>query len=291
MFNGLIREIAQVASFSGDLLRLRARYRPALGDSVAVNGACLSVTRLFADGFAVQLSSETARVIVAQNLRGSVHIEPAMRIGDRIDGHLIQGHVDAVGEIYKISKLASGVDFFIRAPLHIAPLLAPKGSVAIDGVSLTINEVLAGGGTRGRNFNGQGFDGGNFIRKELRDANFNGSGLNFNGASLRGPNSSSSNSVRDLNSLGTNLKSGVQSCAIRLTIIPLTLKDTLFGSYKIGRRVNIETDLLARYVAAQLRFAGGRPASRGTVAASDESTASGKEGLSWDAVDKILSLY
>ena len=284
MFNGLIREIAQVASFSGDLLRLRARYRPALGDSVAVNGACLSVTRLFADGFAVQLSSETARVIAAQNLRGSVHIEPAMRIGDRIDGHLIQGHVDAVGEIYKISKLASGVDFFIRAPLHIAPLLAPKGSVAIDGVSLTINEVLEGGGTHGRNFNSQGLDGENFIRKELRDAN-------FNGASLREPNSSGSNSVRDPNSLGANLKSGAQSCAIRLTIIPLTLKDTLFGSYKIGRRVNIETDLLARYVAAQLGFAGGQLIGRGTDAARCASAEGEKEGLSWDAVDKILSLY
>ncbi len=284
MFNGLIREIAQVASFSGDSLRLRARYRPALGDSVAVNGACLSVTRLFADGFAVQLSSETARVIAAQNLRGSVHIEPAMRIGDRIDGHLIQGHVDAVGEIYKISKLASGVDFFIRAPLHIAPLLAPKGSVAIDGVSLTINEVLGGGGSHGRNFNDQGLDGGNFTHKELH-------GANFNGASLRGPNSSGSNSVRDPNFLGANLKSGAQSCAIRLTIIPLTLKDTLFGSYKIGRRVNIETDLLARYVAAQLGFACGQPVGCGTVAARDESAKGEKEGLSWDAVDKILSLY
>nr|WP_314891941.1 riboflavin synthase [uncultured Campylobacter sp.] len=284
MFNGLIREIAQVASFSGDLLRLRARYRPALGDSVAVNGACLSVTRLFADGFTVQLSSETARVIAAQNLRGSVHIEPAMRIGDRIDGHLIQGHVDAVGEIYKISKLASGVDFFIRAPLHIAPLLAPKGSVAIDGVSLTINEVLEGSGTPGRNFNSQGLDGGNFIRKESRCAN-------FNGASLHGPNSSGSNSVRDPNSLDGNLKSGAQSCAIRLTIIPLTLKDTLFGSYKIGRRVNIETDLLARYVAAQLRFVGGQLVGRGTVAARDVSAEGEKDELSWDAVDKILSLY
>ena len=284
MFNGLIREIAQVASFSGDLLRLRARYRPALGDSVAVNGACLSVTRLFADGFAVQLSSETARVIAVQNLRGPVHIEPAMRIGDRIDGHLIQGHIDAVGEIYKISKLASGVDFFIRAPLHIAPLLAPKGSVAIDGVSLTINEVLGGGGTHGRNFNSQGLDGGNFIRKEPR-------GANFNGASLRGLNFSGSNSVRDPNSLGANLKSKAQSCAIRLTIIPLTLKDTLFGTYKIGRRVNIETDLLARYVAAQLGFAGGRLVGRGTVAVRDVSADGEEEGLSWDAVDKILSLY
>jgi len=283
MFNGLIREIAQVTSFSGDLLRLRARYRPALGDSVAVNGACLSVTRLFADGFAVQLSSETARIIAAQNLRGSVHIEPAMRLGERIDGHLIQGHVDAVGEIYKISKLTSGVDFFIRAPLHIAPLLAPKGSVAIDGVSLTINEVLEGSGTHGRNFNSQGLEGGNFTRKEPRSAN-------FSGASSRGLNYSGSNSVRDPSSLGANLKSGAQSCTIRLTIIPLTLKDTLFGSYKIGRRVNIETDLLARYVAAQLRFAGGQPV-RGTVVARDTSAEGEKDRLSWDAVDKILSLY
>lgn len=260
MFNGLIREIAQVASFSGDSLRLRARYRPALGDSVAVNGACLSVTRLFADGFAVQLSSETARVIAAQNLRGPVHIEPAMRLGERIDGHLIQGHIDAVGEIYKISKLASGVDFFIRAPLHIAPLLAPKGSVAIDGVSLTINEVL---------------EGGNFTHKDRKSSH----GANF-----------SSNYVHDLNSLGANLKSGAQSCAIRLTIIPLTLKDTLFGTYKIGRRVNIETDLLARYVAAQLGFSGGQPVC-GTDTARDASADGEQDGLSWDAVDKILSLY
>ena len=262
MFNGLIREIAQVASFSGDLLRLRARYRPALGDSVAVNGACLSVTRLFADGFAVQLSSETARVIAVQNLRGPVHIEPAMRLGERIDGHLIQGHVDAVGEIYKISKLPSGVDFFIRAPLHIAPLLAPKGSVAIDGVSLTINEVL---------------EGGNFTHKDRKSSH----SANFSG----------SNSVCDPSSLGVNLKSEAQSCAIRLTIIPLTLKDTLFGSYKIGRRVNIETDLLARYVAAQLGFAGGQLVGRGTVAARDASTEGEQDGLSWDTVDKILSLY
>ncbi len=283
MFNGLIREIAQVASFSGDLLRLRARYRPALGDSVAVNGACLSVTRLFADGFTVQLSSETARVIAAQNLRGPVHIEPAMRLGERIDGHLIQGHVDAVGEIYKISKLASGVDFFMRAPLHIAPLLAPKGSVAIDGVSLTINEVLEIGGSHGRNFKDQCLDGENFTHKEPR-------GANFNGASLRGLNSSGSNSVCDPSSLSVNLKSEAQSCAIRLTIIPLTLKDTLFGSYKIGRRVNIETDLLARYVAAQLGFAGGQPVC-GMDTARDESAEGEKEGLSWDAVDKILSLY
>ena len=140
-------------------------------------------------------------------------------------------------------------------------------------MSLTINEVLAGGG--------------NFAHKDRKGSH----GANSSGSSLHGQNFSDSNSVRDLNSLGANLKSEAQSCAIRLTIIPLTLKDTLFGIYKIGRRVNIETDLLARYVAAQLGFAGGQLVGRGTVAAHDASAEGEQDGLSWDAVDKILSLY
>ena len=204
MFNGLIREIAQVASFNGDLLRLRARYRPALGDSVAVNGACLSVTRLFADGFAVQLSSETARVIAAQNLHGPVHIEPAMKLGERVDGHLMQGHIDFVGVISAIKKHENGVDFYIDLPREAMALMANKGSVGVEGVSLTINEILAKG--------------------------------------------------------------------IRLTIIPITFRDSLFGTFKVGRRVNIESDLLARYVARMLE-------------------AKQNGGLSWDDVERISSLY
>mgnify|MGYP000888930182 FL=1 len=77
MFNGLIREIAQVASYSQNTLRLKASYRPNLGDSVAVNGACLSVTQLHTDGFSVELSAETRAHIATENLRGRVHIETA----------------------------------------------------------------------------------------------------------------------------------------------------------------------------------------------------------------------
>ena len=90
MFNGLIREIAEVISFSGNSLRIRAKFRPEhIGDSIAINGACLSVTQILADGFVVEISSETATLIATQNFKGRVHIEPAMRLGDRIDGHLV----------------------------------------------------------------------------------------------------------------------------------------------------------------------------------------------------------
>ena len=207
MFNGLIREIAEVASFSGNLLRIRAKFRPEhIGDSIAINGACLSVTQILSDGFVVEISSETAAVIATGNFKGRVHIEPAMKLGERIDGHLVQGHIDGVGEITKINKLKSGYDFFINLPKNLLPFVANKGSIAIDGVSLTINEVLERG--------------------------------------------------------------------IRLTIIPQTMKDTLFGEYKVGRKVNVESDLLARYVARILEFNQNK-----------------KEGLSWDQVNLISSLY
>lgn len=210
MFNGLIREIAQVASYSQNTLRLKASYRPNLGDSVAVNGACLSVTQLHADGFSVELSAETRAHIVMENLRGRMHIEPAMRLADRVDGHLLQGHVDAIGEVVRIERRENGVDFYINLPSSVMPLMANKGSIAVEGVSLTINEVLSTG--------------------------------------------------------------------VRLTIIPITFRESLFGEFEPGRRVNVESDLLARYVARQLEF--GRGAQNG-----------GKSEISWDESQHIASLY
>ncbi|WP_314040250.1 riboflavin synthase [Campylobacter showae] len=210
MFNGLIREIAQVASYSQNTLRLKASYRPNLGDSVAVNGACLSVTQLHADGFSVELSAETRAHIVMENLRGRMHIEPAMRLADRVDGHLLQGHVDAIGEVVRIERRENGVDFYINLPSSVMPLMANKGSIAVEGVSLTINEVLPTG--------------------------------------------------------------------VRLTIIPITFRESLFGEFEPGRRVNVESDLLARYVARQLEF--GRGAQNG-----------GKSEISWDESQHIASLY
>ncbi|BCX79742.1 riboflavin synthase [Campylobacter sp. 19-13652] len=189
MFNGLIREIATVYSLSAHELRLKSKFRPeAIGDSIAVNGACLSATAIYDDGFSVRLSSESVEHLAMINYKAKsrVHIEPAMRLGERIDGHLMQGHIDAIGKISKIVKRESGSDFYIDLPQYALPLVAHKGSIGVDGVSLTISEITATG--------------------------------------------------------------------VRLSIIPITLKDTLFGEYTVGRKVNIETDLLARYIQRQIEF-------------------------------------
>lgn len=205
MFNGLIREFGEVVKFDGKTLSLKSSLKPNIGDSIAVNGACLSIVKVFYNGFNVELSDESKSVLAVQNLKGKVHLEPALKVGDRVDGHFVQGHIDGLGEIYKITTLKSGFDFFIKLPLNLMPLMANKGSVAIDGVSLTINEVLKDG--------------------------------------------------------------------IRLTIIPLTMKDTLFGEYKVGRVVNVESDLLARYTKRILGY-------------KDK-----KKELSWEEIDHISSLY
>ena len=204
MFNGLIREIAQVVSYSQNILRLKANFRPNLGDSIAVNGACLSVIKLHEDGFSVELSAESRANIAVENLKERVHIEPAMRLGDRVDGQLMQGHIDFIGKISNIKKNENGVDFYIDLPREAMSLMSNKGSVGVEGVSLTINEILPKG--------------------------------------------------------------------IRLTIIPITFRDSLFDTFKVGRRVNIESDLLARYVARQL-------------------FCKQDSGLSWDDVERISSLY
>ncbi|MBF0928304.1 MAG: riboflavin synthase, partial [Campylobacter concisus] len=102
MFNGLIRELAEVISYSQNVLRLKAKFRPNLGDSIAVNGACLSVIKLYDDGFSVELSAESRTNVAVENLSGLVHIEPAMKLGERVDGHLMQGHIDFIGVISAI---------------------------------------------------------------------------------------------------------------------------------------------------------------------------------------------
>ncbi|EAJ8387454.1 riboflavin synthase [Campylobacter jejuni] len=203
MFNGLIREIAKVQSYQNNTLSLKAKYRPNLGDSIAINGACLSVTKLYEGGFEAELSRESRTHIAIENLKDKVHIEPALRYGDRIDGHLMQGHIDFIGTLEKIQKDENGVDFYISLPKEAMKFMAEKGSIAVDGVSLTINEILKNG--------------------------------------------------------------------IRLTIIPITFKETLFKDYQVGRKINIESDLLARYIYAQLQ---------------------GKnKGLSWEEVERISYLY
>ncbi len=202
MFTGLIREFAHVVGYENNLLTLKASYKPSIGDSIAVNGVCLTVVRVFDGGFSVELSLETRALIAVENLKGEVHMEPALALGDRLDGHMVQGHVDCLGEVKAINVRENGVDMYISLPKEFIIFVIPKGSITIDGVSLTVNEV--------------------------------------------------------------------GKSDFRLTIIPHTFEKTLFKSYKVGRIVNIETDMFARYIYHMFKR---------------------DKGLDWAGIDRILASY
>ncbi len=143
MFNGLIKHFAKVQSFDGKRLCVACDLSAELGDSIALNGACLSVTEVFSGGFCVEMSSESAAVLPLENYTSGkvLHAESAMRFGDKVDGHLVQGHVDGVGRIVRVEKRESGTDFFVELPCCVLPFVAKKGSICVDGVSLTVSEI------------------------------------------------------------------------------------------------------------------------------------------------------
>ena len=205
MFTGLIREMATVVSLSNNTLTLKAKYQPKIGDSIAINGACLTVIATNKNTFSVELSPESQKVLAMDNYKNSVHMEPAMMMGDRFEGHIVQGHVDCIGKITSIKTNGNSTDFFVQLPCEFIKFVIPKGSITIDGISLTVNDV--------------------------------------------------------------DTKNNI----FRLTIIPHTIKNTLFLNYKIGSAVNIETDMFARYVFNMFK----------------------KEdnNLSWNDVDKVMARY
>lgn len=207
MFTGLIREIAHVKTLSGSTLTLRAKHQAKIGDSIAINGACLTVVKVLGDGFSVELSPESQKLLAMENYKNEVHIEPAMMMGDRFEGHVVQGHIDTLGTIKDIKNNGNSFDVFIEVEKKSTPFIVPKGSITIDGVSLTVNDV-----------NGTVF---------------------------------------------------------RLTIIPHTMRETLFKNYSKGSKVNIETDMFARYVSHILAH----------------QTSSKTETLTWDAVDSMTAHY
>ncbi len=205
MFTGLIRELASVVSFANNILTLKANYVPKIGDSIAINGACLTAVKVVNGTFSVELSLESQKTLAMENYNSIVHIEPAMMMGDRFEGHIVQGHVDCIGTIKTIQQNGNSVDFFISIPSKYLRFVIPKGSITIDGVSLTVNDVL-------------------------KDS-------------------------------------------FRLTIIPHTINNTLFKNYKINSKVNIETDMFARYIFNMFK------------GKNDD------EKLSWDKVDQIMANY
>ena len=155
MFTGLVEASGQLARRErrGIDVTLTLRAPAALvsqltlGESVAVDGACLTVTRFGGDHFSVDASSETLdRTTLGQRREGdSVHLERALRLGDRLGGHWVSGHIDAVGSLRSTEPLGAAKRLWFNAPPLVMRYVIPKGSIAIDGASLTVNEVDAAG--------------------------------------------------------------------------------------------------------------------------------------------------
>jgi riboflavin synthase len=205
MFTGLIREIATVKNYRNNILTIQSTHKAKLGDSIAINGVCLTVIKVHSDGFDLELADETRSIIDESKISGKVHLEPAMQMNDRFEGHIVQGHVDCVGEVARIVKRENGTDFYIKVDPRYITHIIPKGSITVDGISLTVNDVY--------------------------------------------------------------------NDSFRLTIIPHTLENTLMKTYKVGTKLNIETDVFARYIDHIL------------------SRRSRKRSMGWDEVDAIQMNY
>ena len=190
MFTGIIQAVGELAALEprgGDLrLRIRTGKLPlddvALGDSIAANGVCLTVTELPGDGYWADVSVETLNATTLGGLAvgARVNLEKALTPASRLGGHIVSGHVDGVGEVVSLAEDARSWRFVFRAPDALARYIAHKGSICVDGTSLTVNAV-----------HGAEFD---------------------------------------------------------LNIIPQTMAETIFGAYEPGTRVNLEVDLIARYL-------------------------------------------
>ena len=142
MFSGLIREVAKVESFKNNILRLICDYKPQIGDSIAVNGMCLTAVSIESNGFSLEISKHSQEMVAIENYKDFVHIEPALLANSRLDGHFVQGHIDAIGVIKAITKQENQTIFEILAPSQTLSLVIPQGSITIDGVSLTISSVV-----------------------------------------------------------------------------------------------------------------------------------------------------
>lgn len=190
MFTGIIESVGTVSALESRGSDMRVTIRSGkldlddvkLGDSIAVNGICLTAVALPGDGFAADVSGETLRRSAFVNLKlGSrVNLEKALMPSSRLGGHLVSGHVDGVGELVSLHNDGRSVRMRIQAPKELAKYIAEKGSITVDGVSLTVNAV-----------DGALFD---------------------------------------------------------LNIVPHTMQETTLIDFVTGQRINLEVDLIARYL-------------------------------------------
>jgi riboflavin synthase len=203
MFTGIVQRVGQVAELNargGDIelvIKTGANYldHTALGDSIAVNGCCLTVTRLLGESFAADVSRETLQVTTLNDWRvgAEVNLEKALRAGDALGGHYVTGHVDGIAEVLARSGDARSERLRFGLPKRLGRYVAKKGSITVDGVSLTVNEV----------------------------------------------SDSAENSQFEVN------------------LVPHTLEVTILKHYQPGQRVNVEVDIIARYLDRMKETTGG----------------------------------
>lgn len=149
MFTGIVTDLGEVRQLrqAGDLqARIGTGYDTAgieIGASIACDGVCLTVTGLGADWFEVDISAETVSKTNISDWREGrpINLERALRVGDELGGHIVSGHVDGVAEIVALAEEGDSTRITLRAPAALARFVAPKGSVALNGTSLTVNEV------------------------------------------------------------------------------------------------------------------------------------------------------
>jgi riboflavin synthase len=150
VFTGIITDVGELIGREGGRFAIRSRYAAdgiALGASIACDGCCLSVVTLRADGagsaFTVDVSNETLSktTLGSWQVGRRINLERALKAGDELGGHIVSGHVDGVGQIIDMRADGESIRVLIELPQALAPYAAPKGSIALDGTSLTVNEV------------------------------------------------------------------------------------------------------------------------------------------------------
>ncbi len=153
MFTGIVAAIGRITSITplandsnaGVRLDIAAGGLPlddvAIGDSIALNGACMTVTHKTADSFSVDVSRESLNCTAGLDALGEVNLEKALTLAERLGGHLVSGHVDGLGIVQRFEPVGESWELVVDAPLTLAKYLAYKGSVVINGVSLTVNRV------------------------------------------------------------------------------------------------------------------------------------------------------
>ncbi len=192
MFSGIIQAVGTIEQVEplekGVRLTIEAGVlglgKTKIGDSIAMNGACMTATSIAGNRFTVDVSRESLDVTVGLGAPGPVNLEKSMALGDSIDGHLVTGHVDGVGEVAAFEQLGESWRLAVRAPKDLGRFIAKKGSVTVNGVSLTVNRV----------------------------------------------------------------EDGPAGATFEVNLIPHTLEVTTLSRLAAGAKVNLEIDLLARYV-------------------------------------------